>query len=59
MGSVTISVKQEIQDKLNIIKTHIPDLEKYEGDALAKEFFYYSVREASVLFGQKKELCKI
>jgi len=59
MGSVTISVKQQIQDQLNVIKTHIPELKNYEGDTLAKEFFYYSVREASALFGEKKDLCKI
>lgn len=55
MGSVTVSVKQEIQDQLNVIKQHIPDLKEYEGDTLAKEFFYYSVREAAALFAGKKE----
>jgi hypothetical protein len=55
MGSVTVSVRQEIQDQLNAIKQHIPELKEYEGDLLAKEFFYFSVREAAALFAVKKE----
>jgi hypothetical protein len=55
MPTVTVSVKKEYQDKLNFIKKKIPELKKLEGDTLTREFFYYSVREASKVLGYNKD----
>ena len=51
MGTVTVSIDNEKQRKLNHIKEFMPELSNLSGDKLTREFLYHCIHSAALYTG--------